>query len=92
MTEYGTVSAISKLSGSTAVYQRMTLNYYHKCYTATITATTSGITSASYTVQTTVNSLNFGSFTSYVPGSTTVSCDLDYTLWYSNGTQVLPSD
>jgi hypothetical protein len=91
MTQYGSIAAVSILTGSIAVYQRMTLNYYHKCYTATITAIPSKTTSASYTVLTAVNSLNFGSFTSKVPGSPTVSCDLDYTLWYSNGTQVLPS-
>jgi hypothetical protein len=91
MTEYGTVSAISILTGSSAVYQRMTLNYYHRCYTATVTGAASTKTAISYTVATTVNSLNFGTFTSFVPGSSSTACELDYTLWYSNGTQVLPT-
>ena len=85
ITEYGTVSATSLLTGSSPVHQTMTFNYYHRCYTATVTGTASAKTSKSYTVATTVNSLNFGTF------SSTPTCDLDYTLWYSNGTEVLPS-
>lgn len=66
----------------------MRLNYYHRCYTATVTPTAGSKTSASYTVLTPVNSLTFGSFISNIP-STTTPCDVDLTLWFANGTQVL---
>lgn len=90
ITEYGTVSATGMLAGSSIVEQTITLNYYHKCYYATVTATAGKISSATYTVATTANSNNIGTFSSIMPGTASTQCDLDITLWYSNLTQVLP--